>query len=264
MRRLPLVLLLALAACDSAAPIDEDAPTTIDVLFVYTPAAAAAVGDVEAYLTRAVAETNGAYGNSGAHVRLRAVHAAEVTFPSVDRTSDLTALMDPCDHVLDTVHALRDQHAADVVVLASDRPDATINGALMATAETAFAVVHVLHLGAPHYALGHEIGHLQGARHSIESGVFDAPFRYGHARRTATWKTIMSTGPYPVIPHFANPDVAYDGVPTGTDSLQNVTRVFNETAAYVASFRGPQHPTDFTPPGTWPTVALDRACRSGT
>lgn len=246
--------LLLLASCDTARPDPDAGKTVVTVLFAYTPPVRAAAGDVAALIDRGLADTHRAYDNSRIDVRLRRVHTVEVDYTLTERLQDLTRLVRRGDGFLDEVHALRDQYEADLVVLVAHAPTATQNAAIMATPETAFAVVYHEHLGAPNYALAHEVGHLQGARHSPESGVFDAPFPYGHGLRAEGWKTIMSTGGLPNIPHFANPDVSYQGVPTGTPDRQNVARVLNETAVYLSNFRGPQTPTDFVPTATFPVV----------
>lgn len=247
---------LLLVSCDAQEPDPDADKTTITILFAYTPQVRAAA-DVEALIDRALDDTHRAYDNSGIRTRLRRAHAVEVNYTLPERLQDLTRLVRRSDGYLDELHALRDAHEADLVVLIADAPTATQNAAIMAEPSTAFAVVYYAHLGAPHFALGHELGHLQGARHSPEQGVFAEPFPYGHGTRTEQWKTIMASGSVPVIPHFSNPDVSYQGTPTGTADLQNVARVLNETAVYIANFRGPQTPTDFVPTATFPIVETE-------
>jgi peptidyl-Asp metalloendopeptidase len=252
-----VVCLLCVAGCDHMRDFPEDDKTEITVLFAYTSAVRQASGNIDALIERAVAETNKAYDNSEILIRLRRVHSVEVDYHLTERFQDLTRFARNGDGYMDEVHALRDEYEADICVLIAERREATINAAIMAEPKTAFAVVYYAHLGAPNYALAHEIGHLQGARHSVESGVFEEPFPYGHALRTPQWRTIMSTGSEPVIPHFANPDVFFGGIPTGSASRANVARVLNETAAYISNFRGPRTPTDFVPPALFPVVEVD-------
>lgn len=252
---LGLVIVLMLPACDSDGVVIDPA-VEITLLAVYTPAAADAAGDIGSVLRRAVADANAAYLASGVPIRLRLVHTAPVPFASVDRLTDLRRLVRPDDGVLDGVHTLRDQHAADVVVLVPDDRTATINAAVLARPETAFLVVHWDALGAPAYGLAHELGHLQGARHDPISDPLDVPFSYGHAVRTDRVQTIMGAGAAPRVGFFAAPGRTYRDVALGDTTTHDVARVLRETARTVASFRGRPYPTDFEPPGTWPVVTF--------
>lgn len=252
---LALVILLLVSACDSEGVV-IDPTAEITLLAVYTPEAAQAAGDIGSVLRRAVVDANAAYLASDVPIRLRLVHTAAVAYASVDRLTDLTHLVRPDDGVLDEVHALRDRHAADVVVLVPDDRAATIMAAVMARPETAFLIVHWDVLGAPAYGLAHELGHLQGARHDLISDSLDVPFAYGHAVRTDRVQTIMGAGTAPRVGFFAAPDRTYRDVPLGDTTTHDVARVLRETARTVASFRGRPYPTDFEPPGTWPVVTF--------
>lgn len=249
------VSMLALSSCDSGT---EDAPesgTAITVLVAYTPGVSAAVADVEGLVAQAIAETNEVYTDSGIDLRLVPVHLAEVAYEwTPDRLVDLERLLRPDDGFLDDVHTLRDRHEADVVVVVSDRPGMTINAAVMAEASTAFVIVYWEALGAPGYALAHEVGHLQGARHASGEDPALEPFPYGHGFRNDSLRTIMAGGPQQKIPVFSGPGQTYAGVALGDSARHDNARVLRETAVYLSNFRGPQTPTDFVPPGTWPVL----------
>ncbi len=101
----------------SAAPDDG---SEIDVLVVYTPQARRKAGGHRAMLAEIdhdVAWTNEAYAVSGAAHRVRLVGAVEVDYEEQSRNRDINNLMQQGDGHMDEVHALRDSHAADVVVL---------------------------------------------------------------------------------------------------------------------------------------------------
>lgn len=233
---------------------EDDDRTMITVLAGYTEAAAAEAGDIDERIRRAIDDTNEAYENGRIPIRLALVGTVSVNDTLTDRIQDLQRLVRPDDGFMDDLHSLRDDAEADVVMLVAEERTATINAAIMAEPSTAFLVVHVGTMGAPDYALAHELGHLQGARHTPESDPRLEPFPFGHAFRNDSIKTIMSTGPQRVVPYFSGPDQVYEGVVLGDSTLRDVAAVLRLTAAYVSNFRGPQTPTSFESPGTWPTT----------
>lgn len=246
--------LLLLAACDGT-PDDPDEATTITVLVAYTSDIAAGVEeDVEENIRRGFDETNGVYANSNVAARLVPVHMVEVDYEVTDRLEALAHLLRPDDGVLDDLHALRDEHVADIVVLVSPDPGVTVNAAVMAEPSTGFLIVQYAHLGAPSYALAHEMGHLHGARHSFDEDPALEPFPYGHGFRNDSLRTVLAGGPQQTVPFFSGPGQVYEGVVLGDSTLHDAARVVRESAVYLSNFRGPQTPTPFEPPGTWPVL----------
>lgn len=245
-----------LGACDSGTETPDREPVEITLLVAYSPSVADAAGNVRQHVNQALVETNQAYVNSQIDVRLVLAHLMEIEYEATERLQDLTRLMRTDDGHIDEIHAVRDEHAADVGVLLLNERSSTINGAVLADESTAFVIVFWESIGAPAYALAHEVGHLHGARHSPESDPRMEPFPYGHGFRNDSIKTIMSTGALEVVPYFSGPEITYGGVVLGDSSQRHVARVLRETAVYVSNFRGPQTPDDFVPPGTWPTVDL--------
>lgn len=233
---------------------DQEQVVVITLLAAYTSDAASAAPDLENRIAAAVAGISDIYRSAELDVRLDIVHLVEVDYEMTSRLEDLSRLMADGDGHLDEVHGLRDEHEADIVALIVNRPRATINGSIMATPETAFVVVHYGDLGPPSYGLAHEIGHLHGARHSVDDDPANEPFPYGHGFKTEDYRTIMANGRQQRVPLFANPDLSYDGQVMGDAATADVVRVIRETAAYLSNFRGEQTPTDFVPPGHWPTV----------
>lgn len=250
------VLATLLAGCDRGGDDPAD-PVVINVLVAYSPSVAAGAGDVDAFVQGALHETNVAYANSNVDIRLELAHLMPVDYEATERLQDLERLIRIDDGYLDDIHAMRDEHEADVGALLLDERSSTINGAVLADEATAFVIIYGESLGAPSYALAHEVGHLHGARHSPETDPRTEPFPYGHGFRNDSVKTIMSTGQLEVLPYFSGPDLTYEGVVLGDSTQRNVARVLRETAVYVANFRGPQMETDFVPPGTWPTIDLE-------
>lgn len=252
-----LTLLLAgvFVSCDEVEPpLSAPEPTAITLLVAYTPGVDSASTDVEGVLRRGIEETNAVYAMSRTDARLVPVHFVRVTTEVTDRLAALGHLLAPTDGVYDELPSLRDRYEADVVLLVSSLPGTTINGAILATEATAVLIVQVGPLGAPSYALAHEMGHLHGARHSPEEDPTSVPFPYGHAFRNDSLRTVLASGPQRNVAAFSSPNVVVDGVVVGDSTLRDVARVVRESAVYLSNFRGPQTPTSFVPPGTWPTL----------
>lgn len=257
-RARPFLLLMSLAAiltptaCDSSEV--EDDVIDVTVLVAFTSAVADSVDDVRRFVATSFLETNRTYRASGIGLRLVPVHVTEVEYRMGDRLRDLERLLDREDGQLGHLHALRDEHEADLVVLVAEERNATINASILATEETAFAIVWWASLGAPLYGLAHEVGHLQGARHALLTDPTQEPFPYGHGFRNDSLRTIMAGGPARLVPRFSGPDQVHDGVVLGDSTTADVARVLRETAIYISNFRGTRTPTDFVPRGTWPTL----------
>jgi hypothetical protein len=220
-----------------------NAVRTLRVLVAYTPNVAAAYTDVGSLIDLAIAETNLSYTNSKVNIRAQLAHAYQVDYKeSGNQDTDVANFLGREDSFMNEVHELRDTHKADVCVLLID-DDSYCGTAdkIMATEDRAFAVVH--HTCATgNYSFGHEIGHLQGARHNIEVDK-GTPFDYGHGcyNEAGKWRTIMS---YDCpekdcirIPYWSNPTLKYKESALGTEAVCNDSRVLNETAIIVTSFR---------------------------
>lgn len=250
-----LVFLFGLAGCELASTgfPPEDDTVDITLLVVYTPEAAVAAGDINQIIDDAVSTTNAAYRASGVDITLNVVHRAEIAYQMTERFQDVARLVHQSDGFLDEVHPLRNEVEADIVLLVPDRAEATMNAAIMAVPENAFAVVHWEHLDAPVYGLAHELGHLQGARHSLIHDTSVEPFAWGHGFRNDQVRTIMANGPMPRVPRFSGPGQVWEGHVLGDALTADVVRVLNETAVYVSNFRGSDTPTPFVSPGTWPS-----------
>ena len=252
--------------------------SVIDVAVFYTPAARDFAGggaaEIESLIDSMVAETNLAYAASGVNQRLLLVEAREVAHTEADAPTDQERLVDKSDGVLDGVHAIRDEVAADVVMLLGDY-------------DRGFAdVMSFVSPGFEDSALGvasvtdvrwfaHELGHLMGLRHDrhlecheghcSRSSFEDA---YGYVNQeafeagapdSAGWYTIMAYGAQcvangldcePVL-RFSNPDRLWppgDGEAMGIPGVEhtgavrgpaNAARALNRTRATVANFRTP-------------------------
>jgi hypothetical protein len=220
----------------------------IEVLVAYTNSAETAKGganSISAMIQLAIDETNQSYQNSRINARLHLARVAKVDYDESTRTFEtiLSHFAGTNDGFMDEIHTLRNTHAADVAVLIINKTDyCGLADDIKANAATAFAIVHY-DCATGYYSFGHEIGHLQGARHNTEADPSTAPFSYGHGfHNGSAWRTIMAYDCSPSCPrlqYWSNPDVGYNGVAMGTVATQNNARVLNTTAATVATFRNP-------------------------
>jgi len=237
-------------------------PPCIDVMVVYTPAAAGAVGDMAGLIQTAVDETNQSYANSSINASVRLVHEEQVDYSEVGHTypDHVNLLQGTTDGVMDNVHALRNQYLADVVVLVVY--DATACGyasTILAQRTTAFAAVDYS-CATGHYSFGHEIGHLQGARHDRFVDATGTPFQDGHGYvdpANYQWRTIMAYDDAcefyaghtcTRVQYWSNPEVPYPptGQAMGTTTYENDARVVEQTAIILRQFYTIPSPSGFT------------------
>jgi peptidyl-Asp metalloendopeptidase len=228
-----------------------------DILVVYTAASRQRYGEagVQSRIVNAIAAANQAYANSGLALTLNLVHMAETNYAeSGDMGVALTALRSTTDGKMDEVHALRDQHGADLVALINEDQNYCGIAYVMTSVSTGFASAAFSVTASnclSNQTLAHELGHNQGNMHdranSSSRGAYD--YSYGH-RRCVTdgtgFRTVMSYSnncSVTRINSFSNPTVSYNGYATGiaheTDPANSAeaARSMANTAATVAAFR---------------------------
>ncbi len=265
----------------------------IDLLVVYTPRARTKVGGTKRMrelINLAVAETNLSYQNSQLDQRLNLVHYEEVDYVEETFPEALSHLTHTSDGVMDNVHALRRQYAADEVVLLIE--DYTACGLAWLMTEVsgdfetyAFAIVN-WNCAAGNYSLGHELGHNMGAQHDwyqylLSYGIPPAfTYSFGFVNASAGWRTIMAYNDEcedrgldcSRLPYWSNPDLTLDGEPMGVPEGTSTScfigeydpncdadnrKTLNATASTVSSFMGstqlPSAPTALTATAILPT-----------
>lgn len=248
-------------------------PSFVDVMIVYTPEARDLEGGTDpvvalAYL--AVDEANGMFINSQIDTRLNLVHVAEIDYVETGVFgTELNRLRGTADGFMDSVHALRDEHGADIVsLLISHTEGGTICGIayLMVTVGPAFEAdaFNVCNTGCTlgGYTFSHEVGHNMGCAHDRDNAGGPGAFSYSYGYRfigddDVEYRTVMAYAPGARIPYFSNPNITYQGQPIGlpegdTNSADNA-RTINETAPTVIGFRAPS-PLAFGPasgPQSW-------------
>lgn len=235
-----------------AAP-DFSAHPILDVMVVYTSAARSASGsqaNIQNLINLAVAETNIGYERSGINGRMRLVHTAEINYDETILTNANgwgTALghLTNQDGVIDEVRSLRDEVGADIVVMMVENMTYCGIGWLMTPSYTMDTLGNSLvsrRCATGYYSFGHEIGHNLGAHHDAASaagGTGMYAYSYGYQDPAASFRTIMAyncAAGCPRINHWSNPNISYNGKPTGTATADNA-RTLNNTFPIAANFR---------------------------
>jgi hypothetical protein len=225
-------------------PGQETGTVVITVLVAYTRQVDDLQGNVKNLINSAVDLANVSYMNSQIDIRLDLVDTVKVDYPeSATHETDLARFKGKNDGFMDEIHQRRDASKADVCVLLIDNDQyCGLSADIMATEDTAFAVVH--HACAlDNLSLAHEIGHLQGARHNPEADpTVDPKYRYNHGYLSTqgNWRTIMA---YPTddqpnrLPYWSNPAVSFDSEAMGVKDQQDNARMLTLSASAVSQFR---------------------------
>lgn len=214
----------------------------IDILWVYTPEVLGYWGSVAAITLKceeAIADANLTFANTELPfgVRTVGIHGTDYVEADAEGYDYLGHITNPSDGFMDEVHPLRDELAADIVVLV------TVIGCGVA----------YVHPGNPEYgfqqcsavcwptAFRHELGHNLGSQHYVDDSYGYFSWSSGHRLTPDGGSEIGTAMGGNNIPYFSNPDVTYGGVPTGVapgpDEEADNHLAFLATVPMVADFR---------------------------
>jgi hypothetical protein len=219
------------------------AQATIRVISMATQSAVNASGDIVGLVNLAITETNQSYTNSAVYITLQNAGVYITNYvQSGSFSTDLSRFRGTTDGFMDNIHTARNTQAADVAMLIINNSSSCgLASGIGSTAATAFAVVHY-GCATGYYSFGHEIGHLQSARHDPATDPSTTPYAYGHGYRSPTslWRTVMAydcPSGCPRIKYWSNPNLVLNGQAMGTAATSNNALVLNNTRAAIAAFR---------------------------
>lgn len=252
----------------------------IDVMLVYTPEAKAWADEsnsgIANVMNLAMERANEVHANSGTHVYLHRVHEAQVDYTestaSKNYDVDLDSLTD-IDGVIDNVHSLRDEYAADLVCMLAFVTNYGGYGWVLnntnGSPDSAFCVARVQQAWNSTYTVVHEWGHNMGCGHSTNQTVQAGPATWNYWPEntwSAGWQwddllahvqwpyatdgfcTVMTyedsnddgTNEYERVAYFSNPTNYYVGNSTnatGDAASGDNARTIRETRAVIADYR---------------------------
>lgn len=231
-----------------------------DAMIVYSDDSRSAAGGTNAILAQvqmAIDVANQAYANSNISIRVRLVYTAEVAYNESGTFDDhLDRLTDSGDGILDSVHSTRNSFGADTVTLFVNDSDPQPDGSGTAGlawcslgSSNAFSIVN-WSAAAGNFSYPHEIGHNQGCDHDRNNGAAgcgEYSYSFGHrffGNSGTQWRTVMAYAPGTRIPYFSNPNVSFDGVPTGVATNQfnsaHNAATLNNTDSTFENYRSPR------------------------
>ncbi|MDR2145455.1 MAG: InlB B-repeat-containing protein [Tannerella sp.] len=247
-----------------------NSPATIDVLVVYTAAAANSSyasehGGIENIISTMINLGNLSLSNSQTGITLSLAHSAEVDYTETkDMGVSLDYLGGADDGYMDNVHALRKQYNADLVQLVTTDPNYGGIGYLLTGAtgnyNWAFSVVNVTQVGGDYPASVHELGHNLGLGHGATQITNKATGLFGYSYGW-TWNgtTSVTQGgvntvkkgsvmsywggenysdgiPCLNVPYFSNPTISFEGQPTGSAVRADAARSLREMKHIIAFY----------------------------
>jgi hypothetical protein len=217
----------------------------VKVIWFYTPAVQAVWSDekIKSMITAGVVTANYALQQSQTGLQLECV--GMFLTDGYDINNHQQTLDDLNNGRVPGVNQKRDVYRADLVQLVIDDSQWCGLGNVLTDYDpsfAAFAFSTVYSQCFSTYSHIHEISHNMGCQHDIDDAGPATTWNYGYGLRycdqPSTFRTIMSysCNGSTRVPFFSNPDVYYQGRPTGTATANNA-QVIRYTKETVSNFR---------------------------
>jgi len=221
-----------------------DSGDRIDVLVLYTAAVRTAAGgdaQIQTVAQQAIDSTNTSYINSRIRQRVRLV-GAELT--SLVETGNFSTELSNLRGDAST-NSRRDALKADLVDMFTTSTAACGIGYLMGSvggnANNGYSVT-ARTCAVGNLSFAHELGHNMASHHNPENGGTPTfPYAFGHYVN-GSYRTVMSysdpcTSGCTRVPYFSNPNIIFNGQPTGINNQRDNARSIELTADWIANYR---------------------------
>jgi hypothetical protein len=165
--------------------------------------------------------------------------------------------------------SLRAQRKADIVIMLTSMNYPGISGAATPGApsyNSAFAIVEIQDIADPRWTFAHKFAHLLGADHNrpdncsnddvcgdsntdncAHGWLFDD--QSGSEQRTIMARMFTSEAAVR-LPHYSNPDINFNGAPTGTEENDN-SRIIRNAACFVDDYNRAEWNVGIQGPPKW-------------
>lgn len=242
-------------------PDYSQSDSEIDVMIVYTPAAASWASEnasgIQNVINQSMAIAQNSFDNSDVAIKLNLVHTFQVNYEeSGDSGDDLENLT---FGEIANVHALRNQYGADLVAMFTRVQDtggiAWYLNNTSGDVDYAYSITRVQQAGWTN-THAHEMAHNMGSAHSRNQARAPAGsgllFNYSTGWRwtgidgkvyisVMTYSNNDDADPGTSIDFFSNPNINYQGVPTGSYTGQYApadnARSLNDMREVIANYK---------------------------
>lgn len=226
-----------------------EAQSEIDMLVVYTQAVEDYYGDEDGVLAQvqsSIVSANTGFGNSANTIQLVLRDLQKISYvEGGSLPNDLTYITSSSE-----VAGYRDQVGADLVCLFRNGNAGGLSGYGWILGNESgdpgggFSVVGA-QSAVSTLTFQHEVGHNLGGAHDRDNASVDGLYSYSYGHRfvggdSTQYRTIMSYAPGQSINYFSNPDIDFQGTPTGVASgvsSADNARTFNMIASVVEAYR---------------------------
>ncbi len=253
-------------------PDDNDCFAEIDLLILITPDVSTWFEEQadpwQTFMTivQGIEGINLAFANSGIANKQIRWRAEMFDFDGFDTPLNIN---DDIPEFAAEAASLRAQRKADIVIMLTSMDYPGISGAASPGApsyNSAFAIVEIQDIADPRWTFAHEFAHLLGADHNrpdncsnddvcgdsntdncAHGWLFDD--QSGSEQRTIMARMFTSEGAVR-LPHYSNPDINFNGAPTGTVENDN-SRIIRNAACFVDDYNRAEWNVGIQGPPKW-------------